>query len=211
MGALHEQITALMRDVADLKRRADTVVRHGKVAKVDANKHRVRLTIGGTEKEPLESPWVPYGQIAGALKIHTPPSVGQQMTLFAPTGDFRQALALPLTWSDDNKSPSEKSDEHVLTFENVKIVVKKDSVKLSVGDASIEVTKDSILAVAKEMFSSKVGDAEIEHKGDAINLVAGKIHTVGATHLGVEGKGETASDRVEVVTDIPSKQVFAKK
>jgi phage baseplate assembly protein V len=211
MAALHEQLTALMRDVADLKRRADTTVRHGKVAKVDAEKHRVKLTIGGTEKEPQESPWVPYGQIAGALKVHTPPSVGQQMTLFAPTGDFRQAVALPLTWSDENKSPSDKPDEHVLTFENVKIVVKKDSVKLSVGDASIEVTKDSILAVAKEMFSSKVGDAEIEQKGDATNIVAAKLHTVGKTYLGVDGKGETPADKVEVETDIPSKNVFAKK
>ena len=211
MPGIDEQIVALMRDVADLRRRIDTMVRHGKVEKVDAKKQRVRLRVGGTDDEPQFSPWVPYGQIAGALKVHTPPSEGQQMTLLSPTGDFRQAVAMPLTWSDDNKSPSDKSDEHVATFENVTVVLKKDSLKVTVGDASIEITKDSIEAIAKEKFRSKVGDAEIEQTSAAINAVAAGIHTVGKTYLGVDGKGETALDRVEVVTNIPSKQVFAKK
>jgi phage baseplate assembly protein V len=211
MTAFHEQYAGLLRDVADLKRRLDTTVRHGTVTDVDAKKQRVRLSIGGTEDKPHKSPWVPYGQIAGALKVHTPPSVGQQMTLFAPTGDFRQSVALPFTWSDDNKSPSDKPDEHVLTFENVTVTIKKDSLKVTVGDASIEITKDSILAIAKEVFRSTVGDAEIEQKSAAINVVAGKIHAVGSTYLGVDSKGEAPGDLVEVVTDIPSKKTYAKK
>ena len=211
MAAFHEQFAGMMRDVADIKRRLDNTVRHGTVTDVDAKKQRVRLQIGGTESEPQKSPWVPYGQIAGALKVHTPPSKGQQMTLLAPTGDFRQSVAMPLTWSDQNKSPSEKPDEHVMTFENVTVTVKKDSLKISVGDASIEITKDSILAIAKEMFRSKVGDAEIEQKAAATNIVAAALHTVGKTYLGVDSKGETPADRVEVVANIPTKSTFAKK
>jgi phage baseplate assembly protein V len=227
MAALHEQIVSLMRDVADLKRRIDSTVRHGTVVKVDAKKHLVKLKIGGTDDEPQESPWVPYAQIAGALKVHTPPSEGQQMTLFSPTGDFRQGLSLPLTWSEKNKSPSDKPDEHVLTFENVTITVKKDSLKVTVGDASIEVTKDSIRNIAKEVISSKVGNSDVEQKSDTItstvsgseieqtgsdiNLSAGAVRTVGATYLGVDGKGESPDLQVLLIGDIPAKQTFSKQ
>jgi len=228
VAALHEQIVSLMRDVADLKRRADTMVRHGKVVKVDAKKHLVKLQIGGTDEEPQESPWVPYAQIAGALKVHTPPSAGQQMTLFSPTGDFRQGLCLPLTWSDDNPSPSDAPDQHILTFENVNITIKKDSVKLTVGDASIEVTKDSIKNIAKEVISSKVGGgsdieqksdtitstvsgSEIEQTGSAVNVTASAVRTVARTYLGVDGKGESPEMQVLLIGDIPAKQTFSKQ
>lgn len=209
MPGIDEQIVALMRDVADLRRRVDSMVRHGKVEKVDAKKQRVRLRVGGTDKEPQLSPWVPYGQIAGALKVHTPPSEGQQMTLLSPTGDFRQAVAMPLTWSDDNKAPSDNPDEHVVTFENVTVVIKKDSLKATVGGASLEITKDTIEAIAKEAFRSKVGDAEIEQKADATNIVAAKLHTVGKTYIGVDSKGESPEIKVETMSG-PAKQAFSK-
>lgn len=209
MADFHEQFRDMMREVSDLKRRIDSSVRHGVVSDVDAKKHRVRLKIGGTEQEPQKSPWVPYGQIAGKVKLHSPPSVGQQMTIFAPTGDFRQGVAMPLTWSDQNKSPSEKPDEHVLTFENVSITMKKDSLKLTVGDASIEITKDSIASIAKEKITGTVGASEIEQKAAAINVKAEAVHTVGKTYLGVDSKDEKPATRVETVAG-PAKQTFAR-
>lgn len=210
MTAFHEQFIAALRDLADIKRRLDNTVRHGPVAEVDAKKQRVRLKTGGTEQEPQLSPWIPYGQVAGAVKLHTPPSVGQQMTMFAPTGDFRQAMAMPFTWSDDNKSPGEKPDEHVLTFENVSITMKKDSLKFAVGDASLEITKDTIASIAKEAIRATVGASEVEQKTGAVNVKAALIHAVGETHLGVDAKDEKAVRKVEVVADLPSKKTFAK-
>lgn len=209
MTAFHEQFIGALRDLADIKRRLDNTVRHGPVAEVDAKKQRVRLKIGGTDQEPQLSPWIPYGQVAGAVKLHTPPSVGQQMTMFAPTGDFRQAMAMPFTWSDDNKSPGEKPDEHVLTFENVSITMKKDSLKFAVGDASLEITKDTIASIAKEAIRGTVGDSEVEQKSAAVNIKAAKVHTVGKTYLGVDAKDESPTIKVETEAG-PAKQAFSK-
>jgi hypothetical protein len=58
-------------------------------------------------------------------------------------------MAMPLTWSAQNKSPSDKKDEHVLTFENVSITLKKDNLKFSVGETSIKIAKDKIVSTSK--------------------------------------------------------------
>ena len=65
------------------------------------------------------SPWVPYAQFSGALRVHTPPTVGQQFTAMSPTGDFQQAVAVPLTHSTANPSPSTAAEQNVLSFGDV--------------------------------------------------------------------------------------------
>ncbi|RWX72588.1 phage baseplate assembly protein V [Mesorhizobium sp. M2A.F.Ca.ET.039.01.1.1] len=140
-------VAELAARVAELERRANNMMRHGTVAEVDPAKATVRLRIGGTDEKPFLSPPIPYGQIAGAMKVHTPPSVGQQMTLLSPTGDFRQAVAMPLTWSDQNASPSQAGDQHVLKFGSCTITIKGDEVHVEVpkvtlicGGSSFELT-----------------------------------------------------------------------
>ena len=141
------ELVEIVRRVAELERRVASMVRHGTVEAVDTSngKHVVRLRLGGSDDQPFMSPWVPYGQIAGAMKVHSPPSVGQEMTLISPGGDFRQAFAMPLSWSDENQSPSDKSDEHVLKFGSVTVTIKGDGVKIEVGGHSLELTSDGSL------------------------------------------------------------------
>lgn len=106
----------------------------GKVTAVDAGKKKVRVEIGkDPDGNPVLSPWTPYRQIAGALKLHTPPSVGQTMTVRADTGDIQQGIAEPLHWSDDNGSPSDSGEEHVLTFGDVRVALDTAGVALTVG------------------------------------------------------------------------------
>lgn len=139
------EIVELASRVADLERRFSGVVRHGTVHEVDAAKQTVRVKFGEDQSgKPFLSPWVPYAQIAGALKVHTPPSVGQQMSTLSPSGDWMQAVALPMHWSDANKSPSDKGDENVLTYGNVRATVKDDLVKVVVGGCSFEVTSSHV-------------------------------------------------------------------
>ncbi|RRY08806.1 phage baseplate assembly protein V [Brucella anthropi] len=114
--------------ISDLERRLDGMMRHGTVTEVDPEAGTARISIGVTGEKPFISPWVPYGQIAGALKVHSPPSVGQQMTLLSPSGDFRQAVALPMTWSNQNASPSSKGDENVLTFGSIKVELRGNEI-----------------------------------------------------------------------------------
>lgn len=182
---LEDMLAALFRRVNDVERRLDNSARHGVVSDVDAAKHLVRLKIGGTDDDPQKSPWIPYGQIAGAMKVHSVPSVGQNMTAFSPTGDHRQAIALPFTWNNDNPSPSQNADEHVITFGNLKIVAKADSLSIAVGSSEIAFDESSI------------------------NVIAGTIITVGKTYLGQENKGETKGPLVETVGG-PAKITFAK-
>ncbi|MBI1649874.1 phage baseplate assembly protein V [Hyphomicrobium sulfonivorans] len=152
--------------VAELERRQANNFRHGTVEEVDAKKQLMRMRLGeGEDGQPFLGPWVPYAQIAGALKVHTPPSKGQQMTMISPTGDMRQAIALPMTWSDQNKSPSDKEDEHVLTFGDVRIEIKEKGLKLTVGDHSIEVTGEG----------TTYSNGKIEHDGHLIDKT--HVHT----------------------------------
>lgn len=168
-------VSQLAARVAECERRMDSSVRHGKVTDVDTKKQLARIEIGERDGTPLKSAWVPYAQIAGDYKSHRPPTKGQQMTLFAPNGEIRQAMLLPFTWSDQNKSPSDKEDEHVTTFGKLKIVEKKDGFVLSVGNTEFEITTDSI------------------------NLTAAKIRTIGKTITGIDSKSEDDPPKVSTV------------
>lgn len=90
----------------------------------------IRVEMGENEDGPVKSPWIKWGQAAGALKLHSLPSVGQQVTVDCPNGDWEQAAASPFTWSDDNPSPSDKVDEHVLTFGPWTITLKGDELSI---------------------------------------------------------------------------------
>jgi phage baseplate assembly protein V len=115
-GRLYEEHSRIMMRAADIERRLDNSLRHGKVTDVDTKKQLFRMEVAQQDGQPVKSACIPYGQTAGDYKHHRPPTKGQQMSLFAPNGEIRQAVALPLTWSDDNKSPSDKPDEHVTTY-----------------------------------------------------------------------------------------------
>jgi phage baseplate assembly protein gpV len=139
------ELVELASRVADLERRFSGVMRHGTVEEVDPGKQIVRVKFGeDKDGKPFLSPWVPYAQIAGALKVHTPPTKGQQMTTMSPTGDWMQAVALPMHWSDQNPSPSSNGDENVLTYGNVRITVKDDLVQINVGGVSVNISSDGV-------------------------------------------------------------------
>lgn len=137
--AFHE-FAALAARVADLELRVAGGMRHGRVAEVDAGKARLRLDLGPAHggNGRFLSPWIPYAQMAGALKVHTPPSVGQQYTILAPSGDLQQGVALPLSWSSSNPSPSQQGDENVITFGDVRIELKAEIIRVAIGGLELE-------------------------------------------------------------------------
>lgn len=134
--------------VSELERKVAGSARHGVVHEVDAAAGTVRLKIGEGPDGPFLSPAIPYAQTMGAIKAHIPPSVGQSMTLMAPGGDWRQAVAIGLSASDANASPSGAGDEAVITFGAVTITMKGDGVTISVGGSSIDVTAGGIVLTA---------------------------------------------------------------
>lgn len=134
------ELLALALRVSALEKRLAQAVKHGTVSDVDPAQGLVRLNLGPGDDGDLKSPWMPYSQIAGALKAHTPPSVGQQMTYLAPGGDPQQAIALSMTWSENNESPSDKGDENVFTFGDVRITLDSSSVLIEVGGFKLRVS-----------------------------------------------------------------------
>lgn len=169
------EIVELAARIAELERRFSGMMRHGTVEEVDSFRHRVRLKFGtDVEGKSFLSPWIPYAQIAGALKIHMPPSIGQQFTLMASAGDWQQAVAVPFTWSNQNPAPSESGDENVLTLGNVRVTLKDGRVEISVAGATLELTGNGL----------SVTGGEVRHDGKNI----GATHT----HSGVvSGTAET--------------------
>lgn len=154
---LDQILVDILRRQAEIERRQDGMVKQGTVAEVDPKAGTVRIRYGGTDEEPFLSPPIPYTQTAGALKVHAPPSVGQQMTVISGSGDFRQGLAVPMTWSDANKSPSEKGDENVITFGALTIeargdelVVKIPRLLIECGGTTLELSGAGLRAVAPD-------------------------------------------------------------
>jgi len=90
------------------------------------------------------SPWLPYAQFSGALRVHTPPTAGQQFTVMSPTGDFQQAVAVPLTHHAGNPSPSTAGDENVITYGNVRMTLADDLARVDVGGSILKMTAAEI-------------------------------------------------------------------
>lgn len=114
------EILQLLSRIAEVERKLDSMFRHGPVQerrKIDG-RWFVRLKIGGTEQEPFLSPWIPYSSANGGpegLNVHRVPAKGEQLTMLSPAGDFRQAVAVSLFWSDNHPAPSDKAEALVVT------------------------------------------------------------------------------------------------
>lgn len=168
-----KQIAELAAKVADLERRFAGSMRHGTVASVDPAKQTVRLKLGkDADGNDFLSPNIPYGQTAGAMKFHNPPSVGQQMTMMSPGGDFMQAVAVPMHWSDANVSPSQAGDEHVMTFGSVTATLKGNSLSIKVGGTELLIEGAKITLKSDEVQA--VGDV-LKH--NAKNVGDDHLHT----------------------------------
>lgn len=131
------QFEILAQRVETLERLMRGAFRQGTVAEVDPGAGTVRLKFGENEHGQFLSAPIPYAQTAGAVKFHNPPSEGQQMMAMSPGGDLRQAVAMPLGFSEGNASPSGAGDQHVMTFGSVTMQLSGDGLSVSVGGVSV--------------------------------------------------------------------------
>ncbi len=145
----HEHIAALVAGHADLEARIERLFRKGKVTDVDPKGGLYRQEIGlDDDGNPVLSPWLPYSQVAGGRKVHSPPSVGEQYLLVNPDGsaDFTQGLGVPHGWSDANPSPSAAGDADVATRGSTKDTTKAGSRVIAADEnAALNIQKDGWL------------------------------------------------------------------
>jgi phage baseplate assembly protein gpV len=152
----------------------------GKAVAVDPVKKRVRVLLGKTpEGEDVLSPWGPYKQTAGALKLHSAPSIGQVMAGRSESGDLEQVVFEPFHWSDANPSPSDDGDAHVLTFGDVTVTLLAGEVSARVGGATWRLNSGG--------FSVDVGDVTWTLSADGEATIGGLVthngQDIGDTHV----------------------------
>jgi phage baseplate assembly protein gpV len=175
------------------ERRISSMMRPGTVAEVDPAARTVRLRISPEGEEAFLSPPIPYGQIAGpgtGLKVHHPPTVGQNMTLFAPTGDLRQSVAVPMTWSDQAPSPGATADP-VMTYGMVKVEVGLSNMKVTVGEAVIDIATTGItVEFGGKGFKIDPVALQMTHQFRAKDMIGQPAHYV----TGLDTGGDKALD-----------------
>lgn len=183
---LEDAIRELQHAVRDLRdeltnERAarERMFRPGKVAEVDAAKQLYRQEIGvDKDGNPVKGPWVPYSQIAGGRKTHSPPSVGQQMMLISPDGDFSQGFGVPFTWSKEQASPSTDPNTDVDQRGDVKDVNDGKSRVISAGGVTLKISAAGV----------EITGGALKHDGRNI----GKTHKHVNVQPGGGQSGETA-------------------
>lgn len=162
MKALAEVLARL----AELERKVAGSARHGTVAEVDPAAGTVRLKLGDGPDGPFLSPPIPYAQTMGALKAHIPPSVGQNMTLIAPGGDWRQAVAIGLSASDSNPSPSGAGNQHVITFGSVTITLTSSGLTIVAGGTTVQISGGGVTVTGGQVrHNSKNIGSDHTHSG----------------------------------------------
>ena len=162
MTSIADVIEALFLRLAAVERRQDGQITQGTVEEIDAKAGTVRIKIGEDEDgNPFLTAPIPYAQFMGALKVHTPPSKGQQMTVLNVAGDFSQGLAVPMTQSDANKSPSEKGDENVATYAGFKFTLDGGKIQITEGGLSVTIGAGKVAIKADVSI-----DGNVTIKGD---------------------------------------------
>ncbi|HBS5821162.1 phage baseplate assembly protein V [Klebsiella variicola] len=98
-------------EIAELLRLLENIARTGTVTEIDEENWRVRVQSGG-----LETAWLRWNaQRAGAFKVWTPPSVGEQVWFLCLGGNTDIALIGGSLYSDDNPAPGASRNEMVVT------------------------------------------------------------------------------------------------
>ncbi len=162
--------------LADLERRIAASHVVGKVVQVDPAGGRVRLDLGeATGGGRLLSPWVRYAQTGGALKVHSPPTVGQQMAIASPGGDMAQGVASSVGFSDANPSPSGAGDQNVITFGAVTITLTGSGLTIAAGGTTVEISGAGLAVTGGDVThdGTNIGATHVHPHGDPAGVTGG--------------------------------------
>ena len=101
-----------MNQIAELARLIENLIRLGTIAAVQIQPPRVRVKTGS-----ISTAWIPWLALrAGTSKDWDPPTVGEQVILFSPSGQLGQAVAVVGLYSDVNPANGDRSGLHRRTY-----------------------------------------------------------------------------------------------
>lgn len=92
-----------------------TLIRVGTIASIDLAAARCTLRIGDPDEEEIETPPLPWlAGRAGATRIWSPPSVGEQAMLWCPEGEIAGGIVLTGLPCDAFPPAGDSVEEHIL-------------------------------------------------------------------------------------------------
>lgn len=167
IASLIEQLEAAVDRVAAMETRLASMIAVGPVEERDKDKG-IRLRIGGTDDEPMLSPWIKPPDHSGVTSYL--PDKGQQYMAIAAGGDHEQAGLIPLTHSKEKPNPA--ADEKDTVFYN------RNGVRFS--------EKDGVVTIkAKTVFLDADG-AKAQLTSEGWKHLGGKVEhddkNIGKTH-----------------------------
>lgn len=144
---LETTIVELLHRDRDNQRRIANIIRPGKVAEINDAASEYKVEWGKDDKgQPLKTGWIPMVTRAGKIKVFEPPSVGEQVMIFSPSGEMG-----PNSWcarggfSTANPPNHNKDGEYMIT----------------IGGTVFHLTKEGLTIKAKKM---KVESGKVEYE-----------------------------------------------
>lgn len=105
-------------DYSELLRLILNLIRFGSIAEVDCGTQRVRVNVG--ENLTDWRPWLTLR--AGDAQTWWPPSVGEQVIVLSPEGDFNQCVVMPAIYSDSAQPPSTNPAHHTTNYSDGAVI-----------------------------------------------------------------------------------------
>jgi len=99
-------------ELSELLRLILNLIRFGTIADINHDTQRVRVRVG--KNTTTWRPWITLR--AGDAQTWFPPSLGEQVIVFSPEGEFTNAVILPAVYSDKFASPSTNPAHHTTRY-----------------------------------------------------------------------------------------------
>lgn len=161
-----------MNSLAELARLIENLIRFGTVAQVQVNPPRVRVKTGN-----ITTAWRPWLNLrAGEDREWDPPTVGEQVILFSPSGNLAQGVALTGLSSDQHPANGDREGLHRRTYRDG-AVIEYDSIAKHLRatlPGTAELTAVGNVSITTQAALSGTAKGDITLKSDAnITIEAG--------------------------------------
>lgn len=186
----------------EILRRLENLVRAGTVEAVSTGKPaRCRIRCGG-----LLTNWIPWvagraGGEAGAM--WWPPTVGEQVLMFAPGGDLLNAVALPGAYSDQNPQASDNPKLFRMDFGGAGYMshdAEGGLLKLEAIGSIVLAVMSSSITITESEITMAAGGGTLVINGEGVtaspDVLAQGISLVKHVHPGVK-RGDDKTEKPE--------------
>lgn len=180
--------------IPDMERRLANAIRIGTVAELNTEKKRIRVKVG-----KITTGWLRWSMgRSGPDNEWSPPEVGEQVILAAPSGDLAQAVAIGTIYRDEFEAPGSSADQTVRTWKDgareeynrethTRSLIVPDGGKIvfTIGGTSYELTSSGAKLTAPQItFDTPVAHftGKVTSDGD---MIAQEVSLVHHKHGGV--------------------------